>query len=86
MVYVCTRSISHHNFLLVLEAAQGYRLAVLVVELKVRRRLSDRHHPQRRRADTLRAAKSGTRDRTGEAYTYNSTQGTRHRRSLTAFI
>lgn len=52
-------SIPHHNTLLVLEAAQGYRLAVLVVELEVRRRLPDRHHPQSRRADTLKACTSG---------------------------
>lgn len=47
------RSPPHHNALLVLEAAKGHRLVALVHELEVRRRQANRHHPQRRRANTL---------------------------------
>lgn len=50
---------SHHNALLVLEAAKGHRLAVLVHELEVRRRLTNRHHSQRGGANTLN--RGGTR-------------------------
>lgn len=44
---------SHHNALLLLEAAKGHRLVVLVHEAEVRRRLANRHHSKRRRANTL---------------------------------
>lgn len=58
----CLRS-THHHILLILEAAQGDHLALLVFELEFRRRLSNSHHPQRRGVNILKRKRGRTAPR-----------------------